>query len=71
MIWSLDMYFNFYIKIFVLVFIYVFVLVLSGPMACKILVPWLGTEPTSPALASEKWKWSHSVVSDSFRPHGL
>ena len=22
-------------------------------------------------LASEKWKWSHSVVSDSSRPHGL
>ena len=20
---------------------------------------------------SEKWKWSHSVVSDSYRPHGL
>ena len=25
----------------------------------------------SPKRESEKWKWSHSVVSDSLRPHGL
>ena len=25
----------------------------------------------SPVHESEKWKWSHSVVSDSLRPHGL
>ena len=25
----------------------------------------------SPMHESEKWKWSHSVVSDSSRPHGL
>ena len=25
----------------------------------------------SPMHASEKWKWSHSVVSDSLQPHGL
>ena len=25
----------------------------------------------SPMQESEKWKWSHSVVSDSVRPHGL
>ena len=25
----------------------------------------------SPMQKSEKWKWSHSVVSDSSRPHGL
>ena len=25
----------------------------------------------SPTHESEKWKWSHSVVSDSSRPHGL
>ena len=25
----------------------------------------------SPLHESEKWKWSHSVVSDSWRPHGL
>ena len=26
---------------------------------------------SSPMHESEKWKWSHSVVSDSSRPHGL
>ena len=26
---------------------------------------------SSPIHESEKWKWSHSVVSNSWRPHGL
>ena len=32
---------------------------------------WSGLPFPSPVLESEKWKWSHSVVSDSQRPHGL
>ena len=32
---------------------------------------WSGLPPPSPIHESEKWKWSHSVVSDSSRPHGL
>ena len=32
---------------------------------------WSGLPVPSPIHASEKWKWSHSVVSDSWRPHGL
>ena len=31
---------------------------------------WNGSFP-SPMHESEKWKWSHSVMSDSSRPHGL
>ena len=32
---------------------------------------WSGLPFPSPMHESEKWKWSHSVVSDSLRPHGL
>ena len=32
---------------------------------------WSGLPFPSPMHKSEKWKWSHSVVSDSSRPHGL
>ena len=32
---------------------------------------WSGLPFPSPMHESEKWKWSHSVVSDSSRPHGL
>ena len=32
---------------------------------------WNGLPFPSPMHKSEKWKWSHSVVSDSWRPHGL
>ena len=32
---------------------------------------WSGLPFPSPMHASEKWKWSRSVVSDSLRPHGL
>ena len=32
---------------------------------------WNGLPFPSPMHESEKWKWSHSVVSDSSRPHGL
>ena len=32
---------------------------------------WSGVPLPSPKHESEKWKWSHSVVSDSWRPHGL
>ena len=32
---------------------------------------WSGLPFPSPVHGSEKWKWSHSVVSDSLRPHGL
>ena len=32
---------------------------------------WSGLPLPSPMHESEKWKWSHSVVSDSSRPHGL
>ena len=32
---------------------------------------WSGLPFPSPVHGSEKWKWSHSVVSDSQRPHGL
>ena len=32
---------------------------------------WSGLPFPSPMQESEKWKWSRSVVSDSFRPHGL
>ena len=31
---------------------------------------WSGLPFPSPMHESEKWKWSHSVVSDSSRPHG-
>ena len=30
---------------------------------------WSGLPFPSPRHESEKWKWSHSVMSDSFRPH--
>ena len=33
--------------------------------------PWSGLPFPSPMHESEKGKWSHSVVSDSSRPHGL
>ena len=33
--------------------------------------PWSGLPFPSPMCESEKSKWSHSVVSDSSRPHGL
>ena len=32
---------------------------------------WSGLPFPSPMLESEKWKWSHSVMSDPQRPHGL
>ena len=32
---------------------------------------WSGLPFPSPMHESEKWKWSHSVVSDSLRPHEL
>ena len=32
---------------------------------------WSGLPFPSPMRESEKWKWSHLVVSDSLRPHGL
>ena len=32
---------------------------------------WSGLPFPSPMHAREKWKWSHLVVSDSSRPHGL
>ena len=32
---------------------------------------WSGLPFPSPMQESEKWKWSHSVVSDSLWPHGL
>ena len=32
---------------------------------------WSGLPFPSPMHESEEWKWSHSVVSDSSRPHGL
>ena len=32
---------------------------------------WSGVPFPSPMHDSEKWKWSRSVVSDSWRPHGL
>ena len=32
---------------------------------------WSGLPFPSPMQESEKWKWSHSVVSDSSRPRGL
>ena len=32
---------------------------------------WSGLPFPSPMHESEKWKWSHSVVSDSQRPYGL
>ena len=32
---------------------------------------WSGLPFPSPVHESEKWKWSHSVMSDSLQPHGL
>ena len=32
---------------------------------------WSGLPFPSPMHKSEKWKWSHSVMSNSLRPHGL
>ena len=32
---------------------------------------WSGLPFPSPMHESEKWKWSRSVVSDSYQPHGL
>ena len=32
---------------------------------------WSGLPFPSPMHENEKWKWSHSVVSNSQRPHGL
>ena len=32
---------------------------------------WSGLPFPSPMQKSEKWKWTRSVVSDSFRPHGF
>ena len=32
---------------------------------------WSGLPFLSPVHESEKWKWSHSVMSDPERPHGL
>ena len=32
---------------------------------------WSGVPLPFPKHESEKWKWSHSVMSDSSRPHGL
>ena len=32
---------------------------------------WSGLPFPSPMHENEKWKWSHTVVSDSSRPHGL
>ena len=41
------------------------------PMGFSRQEHWRGLPFPSPMYASEKWKWSHSVVSDSVRPHGL
>ena len=32
---------------------------------------WIGLPFPSPVHEREKWKWSHSVMSDSSQPHGL
>ena len=32
---------------------------------------WSGLPFPSPMHESEKWKWRRSVISDSYRPHGL
>ena len=32
---------------------------------------WSGLPFISPMHESEKWKWNQSVMSDSYRPHGL
>ena len=32
---------------------------------------WSGLPFPSPTHESEKWKWSHSVMSKTWRPHGL
>ena len=32
---------------------------------------WCGLPFPSPMHESEKWKWSHSIMPDSSRPHGL
>ena len=32
---------------------------------------WIGLPFPSPMQENEKWKWSHSVASDSWQPHGL
>ena len=32
---------------------------------------WSGLPFPSPMHESEKWKWSHSIMSNSSRPHGL
>ena len=38
----------------------------------NVLCPWTKEGPKRPlTIGKWKWKWSHSVVSDSLRPHGL
>ena len=32
---------------------------------------WSGLPFPSPMHENEKWEWSHSVMSDSYQPHGL
>ena len=56
-------------------------LTLSDPMDCSLpgspslgfsrQEHWSGLPFPFPMHESEKWKWSHSVMSDSSRPHGL
>ena len=40
-------------------------------LGCSRQEHWNGMPFPSPMHEREKWKWSHSVVSDSSRPHGL
>ena len=37
----------------------------------RLLYQWSGLPFPSPMHESKKWKWSHSVLSDPQRPHGL
>ena len=43
----------------------------SLPLGFSMQEHWSGLPFPSPMHESEKWKWSHSVVSDSLQPHGL
>ena len=44
---------------------------LGSPIPGILQEHWSGLPFPSPMHESEKWKWSHSVMSDSSRPHGL
>ena len=43
----------------------------AGPAQCTSPKHRAGDSYWSTEVVHEKWKWSHSVVSDSSRPHGL